>query len=145
MLFVRFTENPFPTEYLSIIQNRNRKNNPFDKKKSRSPFRRTAQTVDKGARTHTGANKFVSKANKSTRKKVSDTVSNRVADSMLAVFSDSTYRYTPIVRRKRHRSSFLGSLPACRKCFFDKLSRTFVRLSGYSSLLSRWTKSLSRI
>ena len=36
---------------------------------------------------------------------------------MLGIFSVSEYLCTPVDRRKCHRSSFLGSLTACRKLF----------------------------
>ena len=87
------------------------------------------QTVDKGARAHTRHFKKSRKHRQTIQNTSIGTASSRADACMLAVFSGSEYPCTPIARRKRHRESFLGSLSACGKHFFDKLG---ANLNGFA-------------
>ena len=93
----------------------------FGMKSFAQAFLKACQTVDKGARAHTRHFKKSRKHRQTIQNTSIGTASSRADACMLAVFSGSEYPCTPIARRKRHRASFLASLPACRKYFFDKL------------------------
>ena len=74
-------------------------------------FGKACQTVDKGARAHTRHFQKSRKHRQTIQNTSIGTASSRADACMLAVFSGSEYPCTPIARRKRHRASFLASLP----------------------------------